>query len=132
MNLLKEILGSISIEIWIAAMVIWIPLALLSYKLLELIKSNKVTPNTFKIKYWVNANLFVILFGYILSLIILRLGDYAFFIANKLGYELGKTEDFVAWLIPLTWFIQWQLEKYRKPAIIKDLRKEMDNINNVL
>lgn len=132
MSLLNELLGTISVHTWISACIVWIPMALVTYKLLEIVKSKKVTLSTFKIKYWLNANFFVVLFGYVLSLIILRLGDYAFYLAGKFNYELGQTEDFVAWLIPLTWFIQWRLEAYKKPAISSEVKDEMTATNSRL
>lgn len=128
MNLLNELLGQNTVSVWIAG-VFWVLVSLFAYKVFEIVKSNKVTYSTFKIKYWLNANIFVVIFGFVLSLITLRLGDYAFSIAEKFGYEFGETKDFVAWMIPLTWVIQFFLEKYKKPAVSKDLKKEMHDIN---
>lgn len=120
----EELFGEHGLEIWIAG-IFWVILSLLLYKLFELIKSNKVTMATFKFRYWINANLFVCMFGIIASLLILRLGDYAFHIANKFGYEFGETKDFVAWMIPITWFVQWKLEKLKKPVINKTVKENM-------
>ena len=128
---MNELLGTLSIQTWISAMLVWIPLALFTYKLFEIVKSNRVTLSNFKIDYWFNANIFVIIFGYSLSLIILRLGDYAFDIASKFNYELGTTDDFIAWIIPLTWFIQWRLEKFKKPVVSIGLKKEMHVHNEI-
>lgn len=112
------------LDLWLSGF-FWVGIALILYKIFEIIKSDKVTFNSFKWRLWLNANFFSVLFGMIASLLILRIGDYVFHIAEKFGYPFIETTDFVAWMIPVTWFIQWKLEKYQKPAISINLKEEM-------
>ena len=119
-----QLLGQNTFAIW-AAGIIWALMGIFAFKLFVVVKKSYSTPDFFKSwswKVWLNENVLDIVFGIVLALIILRLGDYAFTIANKLGYEWGQTEDFVAWMIAISAFIQWQLHK-RRPVISKSVER---------
>jgi AraC-like DNA-binding protein len=128
-NSTNQFLGSHTLDIWLSG-IFWVIIAILIYKVFEILKNGKFNLETFKFKYWFNQNFFSILLGVILSLAILRLGDYAFHLAEKFGYEFGETTDFVAWMIPISWFVQWRLEKFAKPVISKTIATDMHIHNN--
>lgn len=119
-----QLLGQHTFAIW-AAGIIWALMGIVAFKLFVVVKKSYSTPGFFKSwswKVWFNENVLDIVFGILLALIVLRLGDYAFTVANKLGYEWGQTEDFVAWMIAISAFIQWQLHK-KRPKISSNVQR---------
>lgn len=119
---LKQLLGENTIHIWSAGM-IWAFIGIVIVKLWY-IRSKFVETKNFTTEKWswgkyFRHNIIDILMGIILGMIILRLGDYAFGLVEKFGYDLGKTEDFVAFMIPISGYAQVWLHK-KRPKIKKD------------
>lgn len=104
--------GKHALEIWGAGL-FWSVLAIMLFKLLQMVLSTEFKFKNFKLKYWINDNILDLIGGIVISAIILRLGDYAFHVAEKGGYVLGETTDFVAWMIPISFLLQYWLHKKR-------------------
>lgn len=119
---MEHFLGQHAIEIWLSGMY-W---ALFSILLVKVYYYNPA--HKFQLKYWLNDNLKDVLLGFGLSLLVMRLGDYAFHIASEFGFNVGEVTDFVAFIIPVSIYIQYKLHKNRKP-LNKYLEYEMHQHN---
>lgn len=122
---INQLLGEHTVAIWTAG-ILWALIGIFAFKLFVVVKKSWSDPDflkNFRWKVWFNENVLDIVFGVLLALIILRLGDYTFELANKkFGYDWGRPEDFVAFMIPISAFIQWQLHK-RRPVISKSVER---------
>lgn len=108
-NFIDQLLGQHLLSVWSAGL-IWciIGISLVKAYFFDRKKNNKL-------KFYLNDNAQDVILGIIICLILLRLGDYAFNVAEHLGYTLGDTTDFVAWMIPISCIVQYKLHKRRKP-----------------
>lgn len=115
---MEKFLGQHAIEIWLSG-IYW---ALLSIILVKVYYYNAA--NKFNLKYWFNDNIKDVILGFGATLLVLRLGDYAFHIAEQFGFNVGEVNDFVAFIIPVSIYIQYKLHNSRKP-ISKRIESEM-------
>lgn len=119
MEILHQLLGEHSIDIWIAGM-FWSLLGILAVKIYFLNAKVK-----FSLKFWLNDNLIDVVKGLIWALIILRMGDYAIhLLIERFDFNLPETTDFVIYMILISGAIQYRLHKNRTP-ISKKVDAEM-------
>lgn len=113
---INQLLGENTVHIWSAG-IIWALMGILIVKTYYLLRKSWATPNFWLSKFslitYMKNNGLDIIFGIIAGLVILRLGDYAFTILGKFGYDMGQTDDFVAAMIPVSGFVQVWLHKKR-------------------
>jgi hypothetical protein len=122
-KILQEIGGDHTIEVWVAAL-FWSLIGIIGIKLWAYKKRNK-----FNFKFWLNDNVRDIIFGIILSMVILRLGDYLIYIINNnTSFKIPETEDFIAMMIVISAYVQYKLHKSRTP-ISKRIQSEMNDYN---
>jgi hypothetical protein len=125
MILINEFLGSQAVNVWLAG-IPWSLIAIFAVKLFFIDSKKK-----FNFKYWLNDNILDIVKGFVWSLIILRMGDYAItMLTDKLQLDIPETTDFVIYMIVISGFIQYRLHKKRK-AVSGTLKDEMKNYNEV-
>jgi hypothetical protein len=125
-KILQEIGGDHTIEVWVAAL-FWSLIGIIGIKLWAYKKRNK-----FNFKFWLNDNVRDIIFGIILSMVILRLGDYLIYIINNnTSFKIPETEDFIAMMIVISAYVQYKLHKSRTP-ISKRIQSEMNDYNEKL
>jgi hypothetical protein len=122
-KILQEIGGDHTIEVWIAAF-FWSLIGIIGIKLWAYKKRNK-----FNFKFWINDNSRDILLGILLSMVILRLGDYLIYIINNnTSFKIPETEDFIAMMIVISAYVQYKLHKSRLP-ISNRIKDEMNEYN---
>lgn len=124
MELWKQLQGGNTIEIWFAGL-IWTIIGISLVKLYYYKKNYK-----FNLKYWLNDNIKDVALGLLISLVLLRMGNFGLRIFEKVfSYKLGEVKDFVAFMLFASIFIQYQLHKRRKP-ISKEVETEMLQSNS--
>ncbi|MDO6813830.1 hypothetical protein [Tenacibaculum soleae] len=112
MELLKQILGSQSVEVWLAGM-FWSLQGIIAIKLYYLPSKEK-----FNLKFWLNDNLIDVVKGLFWSLVALRLGDYLIqVLRQKMNFDLPETTDFVVYMIIISAVIQYKLHQNRTPVL---------------
>ena len=123
MDFLKHLQGGNSIEVWISG-IVW---SFVGIALVKLFYYKRV--GTFSIKFWLNDNIKDVGLGFLLSIILLRMGKFAIRMFERaFEWEIGEVEDFVAFMIFVSIFIQHKLHKNREP-ISKDVANRMDECN---
>lgn len=110
---IDQLLGEHTFAIWVAG-ILWAFIGIAAFKLWSVWKAKNKDPKfKFSFKTWFNENTIDFMIGVVVALIVLRMGDYSFQLAAKFGYDWGRSEDFVAAMIPISAFIQWRLDKAR-------------------
>lgn len=120
--IIESLLGTLPSHIWIAGM-IWAMIGAAFIKVLNYPKKAK-----FNLTYWLNDNLKDVLLGFLSSLIILRLGNYAYVLVQKYTtIDFDVPPDFVMFMILIAGAIQYYLHKKRKPFSVNIEKKMIES-----
>ena len=114
MELIDHLQGGNPIEVWIAGL-IWSGMGIALVKVYYYRKEYN-----FNIKYWINDNIRDIGVGFLIAIVLLRMGDIAIKIIEQVSnYNLGEVNDFVAFMLFSSIYIQYKLHINRIPISTK-------------
>lgn len=123
MDFLTHLQGGNSIEVWVSG-IAW---SFVGIALVKLFYYKRTS--AFSFKFWINDNIKDVGLGFLLSLIVLRMGNFGVRMFERaFDWQIGEVEDFVAFMIFVSIFIQYKLHKNREP-ISKEVVEEMEECN---